>query len=39
MLSIVNLIYVGGGVYGKVKQNWEMTVSPLMFLDKLTRLE
>jgi len=38
MLSVVNPIYVGGGVYGKVKQNWEMAISPLMFLDKLTRL-
>ncbi len=38
MLSVVNLIYVGGGVYGKVKQNWEMAIPPLTFLDKLTRL-
>jgi hypothetical protein len=38
MLSIVNPLYVGGGVYGKVKQNWEVAIPPLMFLDKLTRL-
>jgi len=37
MLLVINLIYVGGGVYGKVKRNWEMAIPPLMFLDKLIR--